>query len=196
MPSSITLPDIKPLASLLGPSSNSISADLSTLSLSSSSSVSSGTYPSSKPNSNPAPISFINNLVPGSTGKEMNQSPWGEAAGVGNGTSSNEFNANFADFEDAFNNVNHTTPEPSSETFNGFNGSHSHNNINNVFPTSFPLTPKMVNGGFQPFQASSSNNMQQPLQPHHGNGFQQHPSAPVVLTNGGTHSSTSPALNS
>ena len=196
--SSITLPDIKPLASLIGPSA-SISADLSTLSLSSSS-LSSGTNPSAKPNNNPAPISFINNLVPSSNGETQhkvinNQSPWGDSQPLGmeNGGSgsTNDFNPNFADFDDAFNNSsnnNHFNGGSSPQT-NGFNGT-SHT-INNVFPTSnFPLPLKMVNGGFQPFPASASN-MQQPLLPHHGNGFT---APPTGISNGVVH--TSPSVNS
>lgn len=105
---SITLPDIKPLTSLLGPVNvSSNSANHTNGSKTNNLATGSLGLANGKPSSTPVPINFINNLT--STQSSQNQN---KASGLVNGTSmfnndpwegdNNNFNANFADF-DAFN---------------------------------------------------------------------------------------------
>lgn len=111
---SITLPDIKPLSSLLGPVniSSSTSAATNQMNGSKSNNLVGGSLGLSngKPTSTPVPINFINNLSSSSQQQNQGKSSSGMLL---NGTSSmcsndpwegdnNNFNANFADF-DAFN---------------------------------------------------------------------------------------------
>jgi len=198
--SSVTLPDIKPLGSLdPGLSMTSLNADISTLSISSSTSSPSSLTSTSRPhhhhqngtNHIPPPINFINNLssttttTNGGTHPNNNQfqllTPWesvsSDSAPTGQTKSTDGFNPDFADFDDAFNNSKNETNN---------NGSSASSNTQGVMTNGGNgqprLSQKLMNAGF-PFQPDGGKTngggpMQIPLMPNgeaHQNGFHHSP---------------------
>ncbi|CAG7643199.1 unnamed protein product [Allacma fusca] len=154
---SITLPDIKPLTSLIGPAVPSISSNQ----ISAPPSVNDATK---IPNTGgPTPINFINNLTSSQQqnivtktnnhNNILNASPWSsDSNGFRNGADSNfeSSESNFADFEDAFsrNNLNGTN----NDLFAGQNlGQRSNFNLSNSTGNGVSLQgPALSSGSIMP----------------------------------------------
>lgn len=156
---SITLPDIKPLSSLLGPTS----PDFSTF-----------TLPNGQQNKfsnqHPAPINFINNLVSttqnqskfmnGHTHNNNNNGHWESESEASSGN--NDFVANFADFDDAF-----CTNGSNANGFTNGGGGHGSNLFSNSSNGPVSHSQHKITNGM-----SFNTAMQQPIMPNgNGNGF-------------------------